>query len=201
MTSRQKILLGISIVILCAGAIGIALAFIDKETKNTNQISSLVSEDDAQKSIIPVNNNQKTEDGKRLPPDFNLQGLDGNTIALSQYIGQKPIILDFWASWCHNCQRDMPKMQEFYQEYGGQFEIIAINLSENKKIAQDFIDKHNLTYPIALDESGQVGAQYGILYTNTHILINKDGTAADVVVGDINKNHIDSLLKGETFLQ
>lgn len=52
-----------------------------------------------------------------LAPDFTLQKLGGGTISLSEFKGKKPVVVDFWASWCPNCRRDMPKLNGFYEKY------------------------------------------------------------------------------------
>ena len=50
-------------------------------------------------------------------PDFTLQKLGGGTISLSEFRGKKPVVVDFWASWCPNCRRDMPNLNRFYEKY------------------------------------------------------------------------------------
>ena len=127
-------------------------------------------------------------------PDFTLEGLNGEEIALADYKGEKPVILDFWASWCHNCQRDMPKLQAFYEEFDSQVEVIAINLQENKSTAKDFIEENGFTYPVALDPIGDAAVAYGIQYTNTHVLISREGQVVDSFSGDIERSHFEQLL-------
>src|SRR3989338_759969 len=68
----------------------------------------------------------------QLAPDFSLESLSGGTISLADYRGKKPVVLDFWASWCPNCRRDMPNLNRYYDKYKDRVEVIGINLHENK---------------------------------------------------------------------
>lgn len=131
----------------------------------------------------------------QLAPDFSLKGLDGQNISLTDYRGQRPVVLDFWASWCPNCQRDMPKLNQFYEKYKEQVAVIGINLQENEKIVRDFISRRQISFPIALDPAGRASDAYGIRYTNSHILIGKDGQLIRVIPGDIREQDILDLIK------
>jgi len=62
-----------------------------------------------------ANISDPVSDQRNLAPDFTLESLGGGTITLSEYRGEKPVILDFFATWCPNCQRDMPKLNRWYE--------------------------------------------------------------------------------------
>ena len=129
-------------------------------------------------------------------PGFTLPRLDGGTISLAEFVGKKPVILDFWASWCHNCQRSMPKLNRWYQKYNNDVEVIGINLQENSHVAQQFVDSRDITFPVALDASGVVSQQYGIQYTNTHFLIDISGNISGFIPGDLRESDIQNLIAG-----
>ncbi|NQV92874.1 redoxin domain-containing protein [Candidatus Kaiserbacteria bacterium] len=127
-------------------------------------------------------------------PDFSLNSLDGRTIKLSDYKGEKPVILDFFATWCPNCQRDMPKLSRMYEQYKDQVEVIGVNLREQEGKVRSFIDSKGIVFPVVLDSAGQVARGYGVQYTNYHVLIGKDGNIVGTVPGDISESHILSLI-------
>ena len=129
-------------------------------------------------------------------PDFSLESIDGGNITLSQYRGEKPVILDFFATWCPNCQRDMPRLSRWYDEkYKDKVEVIGINLRENKGKVKDFTESYGISFPIVFDPRGQVAQVYGIRFTNTHYLINKEGVLVREIPGDIKESDIKSLLQ------
>lgn len=128
-------------------------------------------------------------------PELNLSRLDGGTIELSSYKGSKPVILDFWASWCPNCQRDMPKLSQWYRQYGDQVEIIGVNMSESPAVAQSFVTSRNISFPIVLDPTGSVSRLFSIRYTNTHVLIDINGDIVKTIPGDLREADIVSLIE------
>jgi len=128
------------------------------------------------------------------PVELSLAKLGGGTINVADYRGEKPIILDFWTSWCPNCQRDMPRLSTWYQKYKDEVEVIGINLQESSGTAQRFIDSRNITFPIAMDPQRQASSLFRIQYTNTHILISKEGKVVGVIPGDIRESDIISLI-------
>ena len=131
-------------------------------------------------------------------PDFTLQKLNGGTISLSEFRGKKPVVVDFWASWCPNCRRDMPNLNRFYEKYKDKVEVIGVNLQERESVVEDFIKSRQIAFPIAFDPGGYASSAFGIRYTNTHILIDKDGNLLRTIPGDISETDIASLIDAGT---
>lgn len=127
-------------------------------------------------------------------PNFSLERLDGGTITLAEYRGQKPVILDFWASWCPNCRRDMPKLSRWYEQYKDDVEVIGVNLQESPRVVENFISSYAIAFPIALDPRGSASRAYGVRYTNFHVLIDKNGDVVRTVPGDMREADILSLI-------
>ena len=143
-------------------------------------------------------NNGTTPGGRQLArpaPSTELTSLNGGTISLADYQGKKPVILDFFATWCPNCRRDMPKLSKFYEKYKDDVEVIGVNLRENPDIVREFISSRNITFPIVLDPSGRVARDYQVQYTNTHVLINKEGNIVRIIPGDIRESDITLLIQ------
>lgn len=127
--------------------------------------------------------------------DFTLNKLDGEPLTLSDYKGIKPVVLDFFATWCPNCRRDMPRLSKLYEEYGDQIEVIGINLQERKSTVEKYISSTNILFPIVLDPRSEVARQFGVQYTNFHVLISKEGVIVGTVPGDINESQLLSLIQ------
>ncbi|MBI2086950.1 MAG: redoxin domain-containing protein [Candidatus Zambryskibacteria bacterium] len=127
-------------------------------------------------------------------PNFSLEDLSGNTITLADYKGVKSVVLDFWATWCPNCQRDMPRLNSYYEKYKDQVEVIGVNLQENKNLVEKFVQQKGLTFPIVLDPTGLVSRNYSVRYTNYHVVIDKEGNVVRTIPGDISESDIQSLI-------
>ena len=130
-----------------------------------------------------------------LAPNFTLISLDGDIITLADYHGEKPVILDFFATWCPNCRRDMPKLSNWYEQYKDKVEVIGVNLQERDTTVERYASSAGISFPIVLDPRAEVARAYGVQFTNYHVLINKEGIIAGVVPGDIKKSHILSLIE------
>ncbi|QQG46315.1 MAG: TlpA family protein disulfide reductase [Candidatus Niyogibacteria bacterium] len=128
-------------------------------------------------------------------PDFKLQKLGGGTITLSEFRGKKPVVVDFWASWCPNCRRDMPNLNRFYEKYKDKVEVIGVNLHENESTVADFIESRGINFPIALDPFSRASNVFGIQYTNTHFLIDINGNLVRTIPGDIRESDVASLIE------
>ena len=146
-------------------------------------------------SSAPVLADSNEQFVKQVAPDFSLEKLGGGTISVVEYKGRKGVVLDFFATWCPNCRRDMPKLNNFYEKYKNQVEVIGVNLHEDESVVRKFIEKTNITFPIVIDSSGSVARDYGVRYTNFHVLIDKDGNAIKAVPGDIKESDFLLLLE------
>ncbi|CAD2077830.1 thiol-disulfide oxidoreductase ResA [Jeotgalicoccus meleagridis] len=113
--------------------------------------------------------------------DFKLETLDGEQLQLSEITGDKGVILNFWGTWCKPCREEMPDMNQVYNEGHEDYEIVAVNVSENKQQISQFISglSEDLDYPIALDPNRSVTKAYNIGPLPTTIAVNKDGVVVE----------------------
>lgn len=121
-----------------------------------------------------------------LAPDFELQTLAGETYKLSDLRGKK-VIVNFWATWCPPCRLEMPEMEEFYSKYKIEgIEILAINLTQeekNRADVQEFIKEFGITFPVPMDEKGEIGRLYYISSIPTSFVIDTQGVIREKIVG------------------
>jgi peroxiredoxin len=106
-------------------------------------------------------------------PDFTLSTLDGDSVTLSQHQGS-PVLLEVGATWCPDCKAAAPELQELHENYPDLI-ILAVNSNEDAATVKDFADEHGLTYPIALDEDGEVMRQYRVLAIPTLFFCRQQG--------------------------
>ena len=117
-------------------------------------------------------------------PDFNLLTPNGKSISLSDYKG-RTVLLNFWATWCIPCKKELPSMQRLYEDLKlDGFEIVAISIDRDKKErVHQYIEEYSLTFPVLLDPSQKVRKDYFILGLPTSYLIGKDGKLKGFISG------------------
>lgn len=133
-----------------------------------------------------------------MAPDFELRTLAGETIRLSDLKGRK-VMLNFWASWCAPCRTEMPHMQDYYEEHAEEanVEILAVNMTDKdhgmEKI-ESFADNFGLTFPLPLDETGEVGNAYEVLAIPTTFMIDTEGRLQTMYRGPMNEEVMTDLV-------
>lgn len=128
------------------------------------------------------------EPEKVLAPDFTVYDLDGNAVQLSDYIG-KPIVLNFWASWCGPCQMEMPDFHEKYLQLGEKVNFLMINMTtgrETQESAIAFIEKNDYSFPIFYDMQSDAAMTYGAYSLPTTYFIDAEGYAIAQATGAID---------------
>ncbi len=115
--------------------------------------------------------------------DFTLASLDGSRVSLSSYRG-KTVVLSFWATWCVPCQTEMPEMQRLYESLRSRgFEIVAVDVMEQKQTVEKFRRDHGYTFPMLLDTDGAIATLYGAQGIPTNYVIDAQGMIRGRVVG------------------
>jgi peroxiredoxin len=121
----------------------------------------------------------------KLAPDFKLQSLDGQTVSLGDFRG-KPVLLNFWATWCPPCRAEMPFLQEIYEDKEWSEKglvILTIDIGEDPSVVKEFMESYDLSFPVLLDTDQDVALEYNIRAIPTTFFIDKDGIIQDIKVG------------------
>ena len=107
----------------------------------------------------PTGESPRGEAG-RAAPDFVLEMPGGGTLRLSDLQG-KPLVLNFWATWCPPCRREMPELQNAFEKYEAQgLQMVAVNLQETDAKVRDFVEEFGLTFPTVIDRDGELPDVY-----------------------------------------
>ena len=117
-------------------------------------------------------------------PNFKLPGIKtGNLMSLKSLRG-KVVYLDFWASWCGPCRQSLPLLNDLRKELRRKgFEVLAVNLDEEKSDAKAFLKQFPVSYPVLLDPKGKVPLKYDLPGMPTSYLIDRKGKIRKVHVG------------------
>ncbi len=116
---------------------------------------------------------------------FEIPSLEEKPVTLADFRG-KLLLLNFWATWCPPCVREMPSMEALYQKYKGRnFEVLAISLDEKgAAVVRPFVKRLKLTFPIGLDGKSEVSARYGARSLPSSFLIDPDGRVIAAAKGE-----------------
>lgn len=117
-------------------------------------------------------------------PDFEVDLLDGSSFRLSEHLATdgRPIILNFWASWCGPCRAEMPDFNDFAQAKPG-IAVVGVAVDDSEDNAREFADELGITYTLGIDESGNIGVHYPYLGLPATWVIGADGTLRREVIG------------------
>lgn len=130
-----------------------------------------------------------------LAPDFTVMRVNGEAITLSDLRGDV-VLLNFWGTWCGPCRREMPEFQQAYEELNEQgFEILAVSFDDTFEAIASFRDEFGLTFPLALDDTGEINDAYGIQTRPSSFLLDRDGVIVARHFGMMTEAQIQELIE------
>ncbi len=188
-------------VIIVAGFVGIKLLYnnlsMDYQPEN-----GLVVEDSSTETIstnetvaTEVTSEVETDDSSKAI-DFTMQDKDGDSVSLYSKLG-KPVIINFWASWCSPCKAELPDFQLAYEEYGDDVEFMMVNLtdgrSETVEGASGFINAQGYTFPVYFDVNQEGAMAYYVASIPTTYFIDAEGNIVAYAQGMLD---YDTLMQG-----
>ncbi|MBE2973220.1 TlpA family protein disulfide reductase [Priestia megaterium] len=132
---------------------------------------------------------------KDTAPPFTLSDTSGKSVQLSDFKGKK-VILNFWATWCPPCQKEMPDMQAFYEKYGNDVQLLAVNLTSSegsKQAVSKFLKEKQFTFRVLLDDQDSVGSKkYRVSTIPTSYFIDEEGKIVQRVNGPMTLKQMEN---------
>ena len=121
--------------------------------------------------------------------DLTIQDWEGNMVKLSDFFG-KPIVLNFWASWCPPCKAELPDFDDACKKYDGEVVFLMVNMTDNQmetvEVAKDFIKTYGYDFPVYFDVSYEAAMVYGVRSIPQTYFINAEGEAVATATGMIS---------------
>jgi thiol-disulfide isomerase/thioredoxin len=126
----------------------------------------------------------------RAAPDFAATDANGQTVKLSDFKG-KPVMVNFWATWCAPCQYEMPELKAAYQQYQGQgLVIVGVNLGEQSATVKKYLQEKDYSWPNVLDPNGTIKSAYNVIGYPTSIFIDREGIVRATQIGGLDKDFL-----------
>ncbi|MCZ8512097.1 TlpA disulfide reductase family protein [Paenibacillus filicis] len=115
-------------------------------------------------------------------PSFELKAMDNRTYAVGG-LREKPLILNFWASWCGPCHEEAPVLNQIYEKYKDRVDLYAVNVTKGDGMSgvNGFVKQYKPSFPVLLDQEGKTAELYRILFVPTSFLIDREGKLREVV--------------------
>lgn len=135
-----------------------------------------------------------------MAPVFSVADAEGNMVHLSDFYG-KPIVVNFWASWCGPCKSEMPDFEEAYITYGEDVNFLMVNMTdggrETVETAQEYIKGQGFTFPVYFDTSQDAAVTYGVVSIPSTYFIDSEGYAVayaqGAITGDVLQTGLDMI--------
>jgi cytochrome c biogenesis protein CcmG, thiol:disulfide interchange protein DsbE len=130
-----------------------------------------------------------------LAPNFALTDANNTSFQLSDYRG-KPLLLNFWATWCPPCRAEMPEIEAAYRKFKNDgFTVLGIDAREDVLTVNKYVETGGYSWPMPIDVQGKVIEQYGVTAYPTSFFVDRSGFIRAVQIGGMDKKGLDERLK------
>jgi peroxiredoxin len=135
--------------------------------------------------------------GETTPaPSFALRRLDGDGTVRLESLRGRVVVINFWASWCEPCKKEMPRLEQAWQRYRGRgVTVIGVNTTDFSGDAQQFVKRYRLTFPVVRDGNGRVLARYGGLPIPWTYFVNRKGLIVGYIRGEVTAEGLEDGLQ------
>ncbi len=149
-------------------------------------------------NVVDSDNGEANESPIKQTEDFTVYDAELNEVTLSEYFG-KPIVINFWASWCYPCKSELPAFNAMYEKYGDEVVFLMINLTDGQRETvskvKNFIANHGYTFPVYYDIEYDASKTYGVYSIPETVFINADGSLYDTRVGAMSEVALENYIK------
>ncbi|USB32221.1 TlpA disulfide reductase family protein [Paenibacillus sp. YPG26] len=128
-------------------------------------------------------------------PSFTLTGLDGKTYQVGGK-RDKPMLVNFWASWCDPCKEEAPDLVRMADKYSQSLDIYSVNVTMYDQLSKvkEFVQQYKINFPVLLDEKEAAYRMYNGVAFPTNVLIDRDGVIQDIIIGTVSAEQLEQKL-------
>ena len=176
------------LVLLLAGA-----SWLYNSLKDSVELSNLATEATAspteQAEASPEDTGYITPTPRPVAPDFTVYDGEGQATALSSFIG-KPVVVNFWASWCGPCKSEMPDFQTAFEQYGDRVQFMIVNMTDGQRetveTASAYVAQQGYTFPVYYDTELSAATTYSVSAIPATYFFASDGSLVARASGAIS---------------
>ena len=133
--------------------------------------------------FLPLVASAKLKEGQKFP-SFDLDKLTASGKLSSSELKGKVVVVDFWASWCEPCKKELPALNGLYKKYKGKgLVVVGLNVDDTKDTAKDFIKEHKVEFPLAYDAGKKLAEQCGLSTMPSSYVLDRKGNVKKVHLG------------------
>ena len=183
----------IIIAVLLVGLLAGATALYNKYSEEFDMSNQVQQEE----KTSDVEQKTETQDNKNSAPDFTVVDYDGNKVKLSDYKG-KPVVLNFWATWCYYCKVEMPDFNEAYKNYPD-VQFLMVNATgtngETVESAKAYVEQEKYEFPVLFDTMYEANQAYRLSSFPMTVFIDAEGNIVSSRVGMLTKEALENEIK------
>lgn len=130
-------------------------------------------------------------------PNFTVTDVSGKSVSLKDFLG-KPVVINFWASWCPPCKGEMPYFQKAYETYGSEITFLMVDLTdgtrETEAAARRYIAEQGYTFPFYFDHQSRTASSWGIASIPSSYFVDQDGNLAALQIGALTEAQLEAAI-------
>ena len=188
MNKKLKLILGIVVFAILIG--GAVILYNTLSKKYQPEVETEQENEDVEEDEVVL----------RKAPDFTVYDIDGNPVSLSDFAG-KPVVLNFWASWCPPCKGEMPEFQKLYDELKDEVHFVMVDMvddaQETVETGSSFIEENGYTFPVYYDTDYDAAITYQAMSLPMTFFIDKEGNFITghkgMITADLLKERVEDI--------
>ena len=193
MKKKTTIFLAAALVLLLAAAAFLYPRLAERYTADQSFAGGASSE-----ASSPASSSAEGSTPEKIPaPDFTVLDPEGKSVSLSNFLG-KPIVINFWATWCGPCKSELPAFQKIYESYGEDITFLMVNMTDGRdteEVVKEFMADNSYTFPVYFDTKQDAATAYGAYSIPATVFIDTEGMVVDAYLGALSEKTLTACME------